>query len=392
VTLMLVVAAFAGANAIAHEAGLFATTVMGIAMANQRKADIHAIQDFAENLRTLMLAVLFVVLAARLDPGDIRGIGWSEAAFLAVLVLVARPLSVLVSAYRSKLTHKERLFLMFMMPRGIVAAAVSSVFAIRLQQEGVAQAAALVPTVFLVIIGTVVIYGLTAPLAARRLGLAEANPRGVVFAGAQQWTRMLAEALQSLGVRVLLVDTSHPHITACRFMRLPSHEGSILSEQTLDELDLSGMGRLFACTPNPWVNTLAAKRFERYFGRVEVYRVRCTDSETRALGDTEPGERQTRWLFADTVTEHDLETRVERGDIIRPIVVTDAPGFGPLLERLGADAVPLIIVAKDGRVIPVTADRSREPQVGDTVIALVRQAPAAPSANAPRDGRLGPSR
>jgi len=68
-----------------------------------------------------------------------------------------------------------------MAPRGIVAAAVAAVFAIRLEEAGYPGATLLVPVTFLTIISTVTIYGLTSPFVARKLGLAEANPQGILL-------------------------------------------------------------------------------------------------------------------------------------------------------------------------------------------------------------------
>ncbi len=369
VALVLVVGAFAGSNAIAHEAGLFATTVMGIALANQRRADIHGLQEFSESIRVILLSALFVVLAARLRVDDIRMLGWRELFFLLILVFVARPLSVLASVMRSKLSQHERGFLMCVMPRGIVAAAVSSVFAIRLQEANVAGAETLVPIVFMVIIGTVVIYSIGAPVAARKFGLAEPSARGVLFAGAGFWTRLLAIELQRLGVRVVLVDTSHPHVTACQFDRLECVEGSVLSEQTIDDLDLAGIGRLLACTPNPWINALAAKRFERIFGKAEVFRVRSAASESSGQRD-ETAERQTRWLFGEGVTETQLEQRAEEGQRVHAVPIEEAASTATVIQRLGAEALPMMVVSKEGKVLPITADGRRDLSPGDTLLVM----------------------
>lgn len=371
VSFMLVVCSYAAAEAVAHEAGLFAATVMGIALANQRRVDVKGLIEFTESLRVLLIAALFVVLAARLSPDDLRSLGWGHAAFLAVLVLVARPLTVALSTVKSKLTKHERLFLMAVAPRGIVAAAVSSVFAIRLSQAGLESGAILSPTVFFVIIGTVLIYGVAAPIIARRLGLADANPQGIVFAGAPIWARMLASKLQSLGVRVFLVDTSHPHITTCRFEQLPCHEGNVLSETTIEDIDLSGIGKLMACTSNPWVNALAAQRFERLFGRSEVYRVRCAEVESgnKAEPDAEP---HARWLFPTMVNDALLEYLCDRGAMIHTHEVTTQQTVESILPAFGADAVPLVIIGKDKKLTVITEEKPRQLEPGDMVLVLGR--------------------
>lgn len=136
VSLMLVLATFAASNAAQHESGLFAATVMGITLANQRSVDVRHIVEFKENLRVLLISGLFIVLAARLEVSSLLAVSFRGMVLVLLLVAVARPLCVWVSTVRSKLSAKERLFLSAMAPRGIVAAAVASVFAIRLEQIG----------------------------------------------------------------------------------------------------------------------------------------------------------------------------------------------------------------------------------------------------------------
>ena len=168
VTFAFVVAAFVATNEIQEEAGLLTVTVMGMYLARRESSTIRQVLEFNESLRTLLISFLFILLAARIEPDALRDVALPSLAFLAVLVLIARPLSVLVSTARTSLSWRERVFLTTMAPRGIVAAAVSAIFAIRLEEEGVPDAAKIVPIVFLVIIGTIVVYGFLAGPAARR--------------------------------------------------------------------------------------------------------------------------------------------------------------------------------------------------------------------------------
>ena len=82
-------------------------------------------------------------------------------ALLLVVQLLARPLCIAVSTAGSQLSWRARALLAWVAPRGIVAAAVGSVFAVSLEGAGVADAEKLVPLVFAVIIATVVVQSLT---------------------------------------------------------------------------------------------------------------------------------------------------------------------------------------------------------------------------------------
>ncbi|MCI5220419.1 MAG: sodium:proton antiporter, partial [Candidatus Electrothrix sp. LOE2] len=122
---MLMFASFAAANVLRDEAGLLAVTVMGITLANQKWVSIRHVIEFKETLTTLLISCLFVILAARLQPQDIKELGWDSLLFVAFMILAVRPVSILAATLGSSLPWRERLFMAWMAPRGIVAAAVA---------------------------------------------------------------------------------------------------------------------------------------------------------------------------------------------------------------------------------------------------------------------------
>jgi NhaP-type Na+/H+ or K+/H+ antiporter len=123
---------FVVSNTLQHESGLLAVTVLGIALANQKSVSVQHVIEFKENLRVLLISVLFVLLSGRIVWSEMLELGWGAVGFLGALIFVVRPLSVWASTVGTSLSHKERWFLCFLAPRGIVAAAVASVFTIEL--------------------------------------------------------------------------------------------------------------------------------------------------------------------------------------------------------------------------------------------------------------------
>ena len=371
VSLMLVVAVFAGANTLQPESGLLAATVMGIALANQKLADVRHIVEFKENLRVLLISSLFILLAARLRPADLAAVGWGGGLFVIVLIVVARPLATFLATIRSRLNRNERLFVAWMAPRGIVAAAVSSVFQIRLEELGYPGAALLVPITFLVIIATVAIYGLTAPVAARRLGVAVPNPQGLLLIGAHRWARELASVLKDKGFAVRLVDSNRPNISVARMEGLPTYSGSILAEYAIDEIELGGIGRLAAMTPNDWINTLAVQRFTRIFGRAGCYQL---------PPQNEPQGKQTlhkhlqgRWLFGSEYTFAALSHRCNTGAVIKATPLSESFDYAAFESRYGETAVPLFVITESRRLNVITAEQPPTPRPGQTLISLVHE-------------------
>ncbi len=370
VSLMVVIGVFTLSNMFQHESGLLTVTVMGIALANQRSVYIRHIVEFKENLRVLLISGLFITLASRVRWLDVRQISAAAGfGFLAVLVFAARPLSVLASCIGSNLTWKERLFLSWMAPRGIVAAAVAAIFALRLADEGNARAQELVPVAFLVIVGTVTLYGLTAGPLAKWLGLSKPNPQGVLFLGAHPFARALAESLHGDGFSVLLADTNWENLAAARLAGLPTYYGNVLSEQARDELELSGLGRLIALTPNQEVNTLAAMHFVEFFGRSEVYQIQVHTGGGKKT-ELEP---HGRLLFGNDVFLFDLTRRLGSGAAVRKTNLTKEFSFADWKSQHGAEALPLFLLTGNSNLKVFTAGEPLSPSDGQTIVALLQE-------------------
>jgi NhaP-type Na+/H+ or K+/H+ antiporter len=382
-SLTVVVVAFTLGNVLQEEAGLLAATLMGVTLANQRRVSVRHLIEFKENLVVLLLSALFIVLAARLRPEQLRSLDLRCVAFLAVLVLVIRPAAILAATAGSSLRPGERLFLAWMAPRGIVAAAVAPVFALNLTTAGDPAAAQLVPVTYLVILGTGILYGLSAAPLARRLGLAQPQAQGVLFAGANGWARSLGAALQAQGCPVLLVDSHREHVAVARLEGLPTYHGSILAERTLEELDFRDLGRLVALTPREEVNALACLRFTEVFGRREVYQLPFASlgsKRAEAVGREQRG----RLLFGPDMTFEHLVERFGSTPVIRATTLTDVFDFAAFQKQNGLAAVPLAVVRKGGaEVMFFTTGRTLVPLPGDVVLSAVTPAPEGGATSTP---------
>lgn len=369
VVLMALLGSQVSADHLQTESGLLAATVMGIALANQNYVSIVRIAEFKGNLRVLLIGGLFIVLSARLTRDDIQAIGFGGLAFLALLVAVARPLTVAISTFRSSLQWRERVFLAVMAPRGIVAAAVSSVFALSLAEEGHRGAHLLVPVTFAVIIGTVVVYGLAAAPIARRLSLSEPDPRGVLIVGAHSWARALAQVFQENGVRVQLVDNSWRNVMDARSNNLACHHGNILSEDTLDRLNLAGIGQFIAMTPNDGINALAAQRFAGVLGSANVYQL-CPASGRPGARDSIARELGGRILLGEAFTFEEIDRRVAAGHVFKATPLTDQFTWSDY-QALYGGALLVASLDASGRLSLNTDVPLSEVSAGRTVIGLV---------------------
>jgi NhaP-type Na+/H+ or K+/H+ antiporter len=370
VALMFVIAAFAGSNVLQDESGLFAVTVMGIILANQKHVPFHHVLKFKENLSVLLVSSLFIMLGARLDASQINFFDRRTGLFLLVLILVARPVSVYLSTIGSALKWRERLFASLVAPRGIVAASVAAVFAIRLREASLPQADRLVPLVFAVIVCTVLVYGLGAKPLARWLGLTAKGSGGFVIAGANELARAIAEALQQESRMVLLVDTNPANISAARLANLGTFPQSATSEGVLERVEGSGINQLLALTPNEEVNALAALHFSRIFGRSNVYQLAPEAREAKEGKQKVSHELSGRVLFAPNLTYESLATRIARGAKIKRTKFS-AEFTYERYNEMNKGATPLFLINEAGDLLVITSDFALAPKAGQTLVSLV---------------------
>ncbi len=369
VSLMIVVVVFTISNMLQHESGLWATTLMGIALANQKSANIHHIIEFKENLRVLLLSTLFILLAARVELGELMAnLNWQMLAFLLVVILIARPLAVYASTIFSDISWREKIFLSWMAPRGVVAASISSIFAIGLTQNGFEEASQLVPIVFIVIIATVAIYGLPAAWVARKLGVAKPVPNGVVILGAKEWSIAVGKKIQKEGFKVLMADANITNALEARSQNLEVYHGNILSEFALEEIDLDGIGQLFAMTPNDEVNSLAALRFGEIFGRSHVYQLSpntSQDEESKEVSD----HLSSRILFREGLNQDQLRKLISSESDLSTVKITQEKSYSDLFEKDDDQTkIPLFHITTKNELRPFSVNYQQSPANGDKVI------------------------
>ncbi|MFB6347434.1 MAG: cation:proton antiporter [bacterium] len=366
----IVLTAQAISNHILHESGLLAVTVMGMYMANQNKVTIRHILDFKEDLRVLFISILFIILVARLDRTFLFDIQLNELVFLAVLILLVRPAAITLSTLGSQLSWPERGFLAWLAPRGIVAAAVASLFAFKLEKLGVSQAAHLADITFLVIAGTVVVYGLTLSPLSLLLGLSERNPQGVLFIGAAPWVRMVARALRDEGVRVRLVDKNRDNVMRARHAGLDANVMDVTTESEIQTLNIQGIGYVLALTSNDEVNTLASiHAVDLGFNSSEIFQLPPHQKQDIPK-EEQPDPLKGRPLFRRKTHFDDIRNKVGSGWRV-DVIPLDSPEKIEIIESgIPEEILPLFKLTENDFVEVLSADKDVKLQEGDRLVAF----------------------
>lgn len=371
-SLMMALSAFTIANLIRDESGLLATIVLGVALANQPFVSVKTIVEFSETIRVLLIAVLFIVLAAQLDFAGLLDLGMGGLAFLAVAILVARPLAVGLSSIGSDLTKREVLFVSAVAPRGIVAASISSVFATELTVAGVEGAEMLVPAAFLVILGTAFVYGLGAAPLAHRLGVALPDPKGVLIIGADLVAREIAHGLKAAGVEVTVVSTNRSEDYSARMSGLTTRYTSVLNER-IDERLLYNNAMVLALTVNDEYNSLICLRMSEHFGQAGTFQLRRPEGSGTPRTTASPQLRG-RLVFGGNLDHNTLEARLAEGQEVKATTLSESFDYDAYQRQNDGSAGLLFTVDPEGRVLPRTVEgeaKGRSPRAGETVVGIV---------------------
>lgn len=260
VILAAVLVVSAGCAAMAHhESGLLAVTVMGVVLGNTDNHSIEDIRRFKEQVSTLLVSVLFLVLSAQLKPQDLQALVGVQLVLIGLILFVVRPIVVLAATLGSDLPWAERAIVGWIAPRGVVAAAVAG-----------ALAPDLMTVVFGVVLATVVLHGLSIRPMARALGLAARGGAGILIVGASLWGVSLAQALAKAGANVVLADTRFRRVSRARMEGLEVHHGDVLAEEAAMELPMEQVSWVLAAADEDHYNALVCLRFAPELGREAV--------------------------------------------------------------------------------------------------------------------------
>ena len=347
--LIAVLLVYTFANRVQSEAGLMATTILGITLANQQLNTLHELKRFKEYVTILLVSSTFIVLTADIDPEILQRLGWQSWLLLALVIFVFRPLSIYLSTIGTDINKQDRMLIAWIAPRGIVAAAVAGLFGAQLTQKGYEGAELLLPLVFALIILTVMLHGLSIGWVARKLNLASSHPDGIMMVGASPWSTALAAELQKNELPVMLIDTRWKHLKSARMQNIPTHYGEILSERTEEVLELSHITKLLTLTPNEAYNTLICTRFAPELGHHQVYEMSW---KKVAQEGSENGKKPSQairgdTLFGDDITYEKFRESFRNGWQFESTPLTDKFKLNDVLKNKPEDA--RLIAAIDDR-------------------------------------------
>ncbi|SOD92021.1 cation:proton antiporter [Caenispirillum bisanense] len=375
---------YAAANLLQAEAGLFAATVFGLALANLQITGLKPLSRNKESLSTMLVSALFILLAANLSFADFETVPWAVAVLVGVVLVAVRPAAILIATLWSGLPWRERLLVAWIGPRGIVAAALAGIAGGRLADAGYRGADLIEPMVYAVIAASVVFQGMTLGPLARRLGLRGGSRPGILIVGANPWTTRLAQVLGEAGVPVLMADQSWAALRPAREHDIPGLAVEILSAEVEAALDSGFADYVLAATEDDAYNALVCARFAPELGRERVHQLALAHGKSRDSRRLPELDWRGKIVAApglDFATANDLLREGWRFEVRHPQALDGSIGD----QVRGPGDLPLMILKEDGRIVFNTRERTARARDGDC---LVYFAPPPEESPARADARL----
>ncbi|MBK6901710.1 MAG: cation:proton antiporter [Saprospirales bacterium] len=349
-TLALVLAVFVFSETLAHESGLLSVVVMGMVLGNLDVPRLKEILYFKESLSILLISILFILLAANIDLEDLTLLlDWRCLWLFLFVVFVLRPIGVMWSTNKTALLLREKLFISWVGPRGIVAAGIASLFGIRLAGQ-VPQAEYITPLVFMIVLGTVLLNASTARLMAKLLKVIQTASSGILLVGANRVSRVIAKYLISKGRHVVMIDSSDSNIEEAKSAGLTAFVANVYNDTLEEEFDLVDVGYLLAMTSSDDVNEYAMRRFQNTFGEKGSFRLITSTEMKRDIRNLpETG------ILSYTDDFINMSEVARDYPEIHEVNVFSNEHLGVLIKKLNdaVGAIPLFIELPGGNIEPL---------------------------------------
>jgi NhaP-type Na+/H+ or K+/H+ antiporter len=353
---------YAGAETVLSHSGVLAVTVAGVVVGNTRSPVERDLREFKDQLTVMLIGLLFVMLAADVRYEQVAALGWRGFGVVATLVLVVRPLSVWLCTEGSELSRGERLFVAWVAPRGIVAAAIASLVAADLERAGIAGGVELRALVFLTIALTVTLAGLTAGPVGNLLGVRLRNRDTVAILGAQTLGLALARELRRGGVPVILLDSNPTGIRRAESEQFPVVYGDAMQESVMQRARFGFVRTVVALTANRTLNSVFVSRARERF---DVPRGLVSTSEAGVgLVSEQIVTGKAEIIFDGPHDVDRWEVRGRRGDVVveyfeyAPVAVVEGDEASAPIQSGLTERFVILAIVRDGATEAMRSGRA----------------------------------
>jgi NhaP-type Na+/H+ or K+/H+ antiporter len=363
VSLSTVLLVFVESEFFAHESGLLAVVVMGMVLGNSKLKNLKELLYFKESLSVLLISILFILLAANINIENLMLLyTWKTIALFTIVVFVIRPLAVFSSTFKSKLKFKEKLFISWVGPRGIVAAGIASLFGSKLLKQGVEGAEYITPLVFMIVLGTVLLNATTARRFAKMVGVFLMTSDSILFVGASSPIRLIAKHLKEKGKRVVLIDSNSNFIEQAINDDLEALKVDIYDDDLTDNIELNDVGYLIALTGSDMVNKHALNNFSEHLGEHGAYKI----ASSKEILEATAFERKSFFTPHDDYIN--LSEAYRENPFILEVEIKTEAEYNNILELFSKEEKSIPLFIEDGKGIYLIPEFEKIAEIKENLI------------------------
>lgn len=366
-------------NQILHESGLIAVTILGVTLANSGVSSLHELKRFKETMSLMLVAGIFIILTAKIDPTILTSLEWPGILFILTVLLVIRPITALASSIGTQMDWREIVLTGWIAPRGIVCAAVAAVMGPLLVDAGFEDGESMLPLAFAIVMLTVILHGLSAKPLGKLLGLTHPEKDSLILVGAANWTLQLAEVLRARDIEVVIADKNWYALKQARLSEIPTYYGEILSEETEYNIELSKYNAIAALTNNPAYNALVCSKFAHDFSRERTYQLVPYEDDTHE--SKQITEKMRGMNFMDPGTDYwEIANLFNQGWRFRSVRIDKDHNMDDIKDKIDDGTLRIVGYQKGGnnqkRLVLYAPENFKSMQDGDALILFEKREPA----------------
>lgn len=364
--LCIVLVQFIFANHLQEGAGLLAVTIFGVLIGNSGLELVKEIRHFKESLTTFSVSVIFIILSATLKLNAWENFHLEHWLFIFLLAFIIRPISIIISTFKSGMTFKEQILIGLYGPKGIVAASVSGIIGIQLTNAGYQEGELFLPIVFSVILLTVTTQSFYLKPLARKLKLKHAQSNGVFIVGSSPFSIQLALKLKEIDIPVMISDSTWNRLTYARQQGIDVHYGHILSDIKYGEPELSKYNYLLSLSDDHSYNSLLCHVFAPIFGSEHVYELPSDDD---FFQESEEFKTSEFFKFKEKPLYYNLMKLFHRGSMFHVSELTEEYTYENFLNDHMCDTLlPILVIRENKRIEMFSVKKSIKPNTGDRLV------------------------
>jgi len=270
--LAVVFISYTASEILQPESGLLTVVIVGLILSTIDFKYRDNIFNFIEQITRIFISILFVLLAANFNLKNVTTY-LVDGSIIIGLIILSRFIIIFLSTAKSTFTFREKIFISWLGPRGIVALSIASIAGIKLSAAGVENAHAIETLVFMLISVTVLLQGMSATWVAEKLKIVKKGDGNIIILGVNNISLAIAEKWRDDKTDVIFIDSNKKNCKLAEQKGFPCSEGNGLEPVTYSSILMDNYTSALATSENNEINVLFCSFLKENFGIEHLYTI-----------------------------------------------------------------------------------------------------------------------